>query len=68
MASTLTLNVEKTVAMNFSTKLYDAHSVLKINIENLSFVESTKYLGVFVNRKLTFTKHVRTVCKKLSKT
>ena len=53
--------------MNFTTRFYDAHSVLKINSENLNFVELTKYLGVFIVRKLTFTKHIETICKKLSK-
>ena len=66
MKNTLTLNVEKTVAMNFSNRFYDVNSVLRINNENLSFVEFTKYLGVFIDRKLTFTKHVETACKKLS--
>ena len=65
MTNRLTLNIEKTVAMNFSNRFYDVNSVLRINNENLSFVEFTKYLGVFIGRKLTFTKHVDTLCKKL---
>ena len=68
MANRLTLDVEKTVAMNFSTRFYDVHFVLRINNKNLNFVESTKHLDVFIKRKLTFTKHVETICKKLSKT
>ena len=67
MANRLTLNVEKTVAMNFSTRFYDVHSLLRINNESFSFVDFTIYLGVFIDRKFTFSKHVETVCKKLSK-
>ena len=58
MATRLTLNVEKNC---------DTHSVLRTNNENFGFVEFTKYLGVFYDRKPTFTKHIETICKKLSK-
>ena len=67
MANRVTLNVVKTAAMYFSKRFHDAHSVLRIINKNLSFVEFTKYLGVFIDTKLTFTKHVETICKKISK-
>ena len=65
MANGLALILKKTVAINFSTKLYETHVVLRINNKNMSFVEFTKYLGVFIDIKLTFTKYMETVRKKL---
>ena len=65
IANRLTLNVEKPVTINFSTRFFDVHSVLRINNENLSFLEFTKHLGIFIDRKFVFIKHAETICKKL---
>ena len=37
---------------------------MRIYSENLNFVELTKYLGLFIDRKLTFTEQIETICKK----
>ena len=64
----LSLNVDKTKAMFFGTQ----NRLAKINEESLPFedtsveiVDQFKYLGLILDCKLTFSKHVEYVCKKV---
>ena len=58
------LNSTKTVTISFS-KLKSVISNIKIENHDICFVECTKYLGFFMDRTLTFTKHVDHICNKV---
>ena len=62
----LSLNFTKTVAINFS-KRKSVISNIKIENHDICFVDCTKYLGVFIDRNLTFTRHIDHICNKISK-
>ena len=62
------INSGKTYALNFSLcrgELIDSN--LKLNDANVDYVESGRFLGVFLDSKLTFKHHISHVCSKLSK-
>lgn len=58
----LKLNVQKTQAILFSRKRHNAH--LKVKDAKIPWTNSIKYLGVTINRKLKFNKHVDSTVKK----
>ena len=67
-ANRLSLNLEKTVALNFSTREYlNTGTTVKLNNVEIKFSETVKYLGVILDNSLTFGKHVRMICDKISK-
>ena len=65
----LTINHEKTVAINFSLKkAFNINvNMLRINNHQLNYVESTKYLGIMLDKNLTFREHIEYICNRISK-
>ena len=63
----LTINYEKTVAINFSLKRAIDVSDLVIDNHSLKYVKSTKYLGVILDEALSFTDHINYIRNKISK-
>lgn len=57
----LALNEKKTVQLNYSTKNKDTN----ILIPGIEAQNSTKYLGIIMDSKLTWKQHVDQLCKKL---
>lgn len=64
----LTLNKTKTVSMRFIPKNMKIDNVplIQIDGETIELAESTKFLGVHLDSKLTWETHIRSVCTKLS--
>ena len=53
------LNLEKTVAISFSTRVHsNAGTTIKLNDIEIKFSEAVKYQGVILDNSLTFGKHV----------
>ena len=65
-ANKLTLNLNKTVCMLFSHKAQKAIKI-KINIDNVEIpqVANTKFLGIYIDEKLNWKKHVDHLTRKL---
>lgn len=64
----LKMNVNKTKAMMISNKKVNTSNVsIKIDNEIIEFVSEIKYLGVIIDSKLNFEKHVDYICKKASR-
>ena len=65
----LSLNLAKTVAINFSTRTepYNVNVPLILNGINVKFSNSVKYLGITLDNKLTFGDHVIDINKKIAK-
>ncbi|KFM68634.1 RNA-directed DNA polymerase from mobile element jockey, partial [Stegodyphus mimosarum] len=57
------LNIEKTEAIVFSKKIY-IYGCLTIFDKRIPWVKHTKYLGVILDRRLTFVPHINHVIKK----
>lgn len=67
-ANKVALNISKTKAMLFShQKLRDTDVPILINNQGVEFVEETTFLGLVVDNKLTWSRHIDSVAKKLSK-
>ena len=67
-ANKLILNIDKTKCMLFTTSK-KKHDNLALFYDNrkLELVQSTKFLGIFVDSKLSWNVHVNYVCNKMSK-
>ena len=64
----LTLNIKKSKFMIFSNKKKDVHELtVKINNKPLEKCSSYKYLGIIIDEKLNWGKHIEYICKKVSK-
>ena len=64
----LSLNVKKTKFMIFSQKKNIANDVdIKLNGEYVNRVESTKFLGVYIDSKLSWCDHLKYIKNKISK-
>ena len=61
----LTLNVEKTINLNLGFKTM--MNVLRLNNATLKKSNELKYLGVLLDNKLDFKKHINSVAAKLTK-
>lgn len=65
-ANKLTLNIEKTKYMNF----YNSNSDIDLNINitgrKIEGIDETKFLGLLIDKKLTWKNHASKVCKKLN--
>ena len=62
----LSLNLLKTVAIDFSNKRHSDHRII-LNNTPLEYVSFVKYLGIYIDKKLSFSKHIEEVCGKISK-
>ena len=66
----LTLNYKKTKFMIFTNKRYTQRfkSKFKVNInkQNIEKVQEFKYLGVIIDNKLTWSKHIEYLRTKIS--
>ena len=65
-ANKLTLNVKKTKSMTFCTPYFRGDTSLNLLMggENIEQVSKFKYLGIWLEPRLTFNYHVESVCKK----
>jgi len=63
----LSLNYTKTVAVNFSKRIYEHVNPLKINSVDFNYVNITKYLGITIDKNLTFSSHIDIISNKISK-
>ena len=63
----LSLNVDKTNYMLFTNR--SVESILDVNINNVTIdrVYIAKFLGVFIDHKLSWKEHISKLCSKLSK-
>ena len=68
-ANKLSLNVKKTNFMVFRNKKDNSGPLLNlaINGETVEEVQCAKYLGIFIDHKLTFKEHINHVSKKLTR-
>ena len=67
-ANKLTLNVSKSKFMIVSKKRKIHHQIsVKINEEELEQCQSYKYLGVHIDKNLSWKAHIEHLCKKISK-
>ena len=69
-ANKLSLNLNKTNFIFFQpkgTKKDNINVSLKVNDSTISRVDVVKFLGVYIDQNLTFDKHAKYVCSKLSK-
>ena len=66
----LILNVKKTNAMffSFSNRMIQCNDLIKLKLNNIEipFVETVKYLGVIIDKKLKFDHHTISVCHKVN--
>ena len=63
----LSLNLQKTNYINFSTNNSDSTIQIAINGSNIEKVKSTKYLGVYIDHHLNWKDHIAYISSKLSK-
>jgi len=66
-ANQLSLNIKKTHYMIFSNKSVLTSKVVQIKGTKLEQVSSTKFLGVFIDHKLTWKEHITYTKNKISK-
>ena len=64
----LKLSTTKTVSAVFHPNNKEAKRELKVNFNNetLPFCSESKYLGVTLDRSLTYRRHLESLCKKLT--
>jgi hypothetical protein len=62
------INEEKTRAIYFSHRIRPPESLLTVNVHNIPFVNSIKYLGVISDKEITCRLHIETVTTKAYKT
>ena len=69
LANRLTVNVQKTNAIVFSNKLKpdNTENRLLLSGEEVQFADAVKYLGVYIDSKLKFGEHIRTISGKLAR-
>ena len=66
-ANHLSMNANKTVGMHFSADKKSTIDALQIDDIKINFVESTKFLGVWLDNKLTWKEHATRVGQKIYK-
>ena len=66
-ANKLSLNINKTYSMLFSNSVLSLPDHIKINNVTINQVESTKFLGVYIDSKLIWKVHINCLCKLLSR-
>jgi len=70
LSNRLTLNYGKTYPMIISNRISSNDIVPKIVINRIrfNFSETVKYLGVYIDKELTFRDHIKNIAGKISKT
>jgi len=63
----LSLNTNKTNCMCFHNKPYQNYCKLKIHVLEVSRVQVTKFLGVLVDEKLSWSNRINAICKNVLK-
>jgi hypothetical protein len=61
-------NQDKTRAMYFIHRNRPPDSLLKLNARNIPFVNSEKYLGVILDKRMTWRLHIQTIKAKAFRT
>ena len=67
IANKLILNMDKTVQMNIRNKNSASKSVFKFDDVSIEVRNLCKYLGIYVDSKLSFQSHIEYIKKRLSK-
>ena len=67
VSNKLTLNYDKCKFMIVSKKKKNSNLSIKINHKDLQQCDSYKYLGVYVDKKISWKPHIDYICKKISK-
>ena len=62
----LSLNISKTNVMNINLKNTTTTNTIKLGETTLPTVDTTKFLGVHIDNKLTWSKHINTTISKIS--
>ena len=57
-ANSLSLNVTKTYTQHYASRSSDFKLVVKLHNKDIEENENVKYLGVFIDKTLKFTKHI----------
>ena len=65
-ANRLTINVEKTNCLFISNIFYPPHGSICIDNHELVFVNETKFLGIYLDDKVKYDKHISYICRKIS--
>ena len=65
-ANKLTVNISKTVFMSFGTKSEKLESI-KLSGEIINHSENTRFLGLWIDKKLNWSKHCNTLITKLKR-
>ena len=63
----LTLNMDKSKCMIISKKRKTTNMSIRINRKELKHCDSYKYLGVYIDKNLSWKPHIEHLCKKVSK-
>ena len=63
----LSLNISKTNFIIFGNRKYKGDINIKINNFNIERVYVTKFLGVYIDHKLNWKKHIDVICSKISR-
>ena len=66
-ANHLSMNASKTVRMFFSKNKQKKIETITVDDVTITFVEHAKFLGIWLDCKLTWTEHISGVCQELSK-
>ena len=66
-ANFLSLNVSKTYTQHYTTRSLEFKIDVKLNNEIVEENEHVKYLGVFIDKSLKFTKHISYICGIISR-
>ena len=66
-ANRISVNFDKTSAMNFSLSRLPFNDTILFNNLNINFVDNYKYLGVIFDSKLIFKNHIYYISDKISK-
>ena len=66
-ANYLTLNLSKTVGMLFSPKIPKNTPRLKFDDVEIPFIEKTKFLGIWIDNKLSWHAHINTLILRIKR-
>ncbi|KAG6449101.1 hypothetical protein O3G_MSEX005876 [Manduca sexta] len=64
----LKINLSKTKIIHFNQRMPDNNNLhIRYNNDNIEGVDSTKFLGLEIDKKLCWKAHIENLCKKISK-